>query len=142
MNTAIFFEKKYFEELEKYISIDKVSSVYPFLEMRIDPNNLITDNCDLTDLYIFLKDVHFFYSHDQSHYGYVKINNDYYIIEVGDEVNIVILGDNEINWTKLLLEDEDYLQFKNFCLKNYDITYKEPNYDKFLDIKTKYMRFD
>ena len=143
MNVEIFFDDDYFNKLEEFMTIDKVEPLYPFKEMLIDPDNLIDNNgCDLTDLYNFLKKVYVFYYHDQSHFGYIQINGLYYIVEVGDEVNIVILGDNEINWTKLLLAYDDYLLFKDFCLKTYDIAYKEPDYDKYLEIKTKYMRFD
>jgi hypothetical protein len=142
MQLDIFFDNGYFNKLEEFISIEKITPIYPFLDMRIDPDNLVADGYNLTEIYHFLKNVCFFYFYNQSHYGYVKINDDYYIIEVGDEVNIVILGDNEINWTKLLLDDYDYLLFKDFCLKNYDIEYKESDYDKYLEIKTKYMRFD
>lgn len=138
MNLQIFYDDYYFNELEKLISIEKVDPVYPFLEMNIDPDNLISDGYDLTALYNFLKTVHFFYYYDQSHYGYIQLNGKYYIIEVGDEVNILLLGDNEINWTKLLLDDDDFLQFKDFCVNRYNIVYKEPDYDVFLTIKNKY----
>lgn len=142
MNLAIFLEDLYFNELSKLLDIEKVDSIYPFKEMFIDPDNLIDDDgYNLTDLYNFLKDVHFFYYHNQSHYGYVQINGSYYIVEVGDECNVLILGNDEVNWTKLLLDDDKYLEFKQFCLLTYNILAQDPDYKKLGDVSRESLNF-
>lgn len=85
MNLNIFHDTSYFNKLEELITIDKVDPLYPFKEMLIDSDNLITDDgYDLTGIYKFLKKIHIFYYYNQSHYGYVQINGRYYIVEIGD----------------------------------------------------------
>jgi hypothetical protein len=142
MNLNIFFDDDYFNKLVDFMSFEKIDNDFPFLEMRIDPDNLINGDYDQTPLYTFLKSVHFFYYYAQSYYGYVQLDGKYYIIEVGDELDMLILGDNEINWTKLLFDKEsEYNIFKSFCLNKYKINYKEPDHVEFRKIREKYMNF-
>lgn len=142
MKLDIFYDAVYFNKLEEFITIDKVDHLYPFKEMLIDPDNLINDEGhDLTELYNFLKKIHFFYYHDQSHFGYININGLYYIVEVGDECNILLLGDDEVNWTKLVLDDDDYFEFKHFVSTHYNISITDPDYDKLFEVSQKHIDF-
>jgi hypothetical protein len=141
MRLDIFDDYNYFNKLSEFIDIEKVDSIYPFKEMFIDPDNLITDLGDATSIYNFLIQVHFFYYYSQKHIGYILLDNKHYIVFVDDEINIRLVSDDEINWTKSLLDDEAYLQFRDFCLEKYNITYKEPNYQNLIDVKIKHIPF-
>lgn len=141
MRLEIFDDDSYFNKLDEFITIDRVSSIFPFKEMFIDPDNLISEYGDFTDIYNFLKEVHFLYYYSQRYIGYTLLDNKYYIVFVDDEINVRIVGDNEINWTITVLEDDDYLQFKKFCIENYGITYKDPDYDELLDVLIKHANF-
>lgn len=142
MNLTIFDDSVYFEKLHSFLFLDKVGPTFPFEEMFIDPNNLITETYDFTNLYNFLNSVHFCYYYEQKYIGYVLLDNRYYVIFVDDELNIMVAGDDEVNWTKLVFDDDDeYLEFKNFCLIQYNIKSNDANYDKLREIKIKYTIF-
>lgn len=141
MKLEIFNDDDYFNKLDEFISIDKVDPVFPFKDMFIDPDNLINDLGDATSIYNFLVQVHFLYYYSQKYIGYVLLDDKYYIVFVDDEINIRLVGDDEINWTKLLFDDDIYSQFKNFCVNKYNINYKEPDYQQLLDIQIKHIDF-
>lgn len=140
MNLEIFFDDEYFNKLEEFISIQKVDPIFPYKDFYIDPNNLKKN--DAEEVYNFLTKVHFFYYYEQHYYGYAKLDNNYYIIEVDDEVTVAVLGDTETNWLKLLLDDVDYLEFKKFCVNKFGIDKKEPNYTKLQQVQDKHVNFD
>lgn len=141
MNLNIFYDDVFYNELSELFTIDERDPIFPFKEMRIDPDNLVRGIHDATAIYTFLKDVHFLYQCDQKYIGYVKIDGIDYIIDIDDEATISILGDDEVNWTKDLLDDEQYLYFKNFCLNHYQIKTTEPDYEKFSEIERKFLTF-
>jgi len=141
MNLTIFDDSIYFEKLHSFLFLDKVGPTFPFEEMFIDPNNLITDTYDFTDIYNFLNSVHFCYYYEQQYIGYTLLEGKYYIICVDDEINISIIGNDEVNWTKLWLDDDEYIDFKDFCKSTYNISCIEPDYDHLLSIEEKNIDF-
>lgn len=140
MNLKIFHDVSYFNKLEEFIFMEKVDPLFPFKEFRIDPKNLKKNNAE--PVYNFLTQVHFFYYYEQHYYGYAKLDNDYYIIQVDDEVTVTIIGNNESNWLKLLLDDSDYLTFKDFCVSVLGLDSKEPNYTQLQKIADKHIDFN
>lgn len=141
MNLNIFYDEMYYNKLSELFTIYECNPIFPFKEMRIDPDNLVRGIHDATNIYNFLKDVHFIYHCDQKYIGHVKIDDVYYIIDIDDEATISILGDDEVNWTKDLLDDDQYLDFKNFCFTHYKINSTEPDYNKYLAIEMKHISF-
>lgn len=148
MNLDIFYDELYYKKLSDLILINECNPIYPFEEMGIDPENLILDDRDDTDIYNFLKAVNFIYYCDQIYIGHTIIDGSEYIIEVNDELTISILGDNESNWVRLLVlndndfnADEAYLDFEKFCLDNYSIKPINPDYEKFGEIDRKFLNF-
>lgn len=139
MNLSIFFDDDYFNKLDEFITLDKVDPIFPFKEFHIDPKNLKKNNT--TDVYNFLINVHFFYYYEQSYFGYTQLGDNYYIIEVDDELTVTVAGDTEINWLKLVLDD-DYLEFKQYCIERYGINNKNPNYKELQKIEDKYIKFN
>lgn len=141
MNLDIFFNDAYFNKLKDFISIEKVNPVFPFREMFIDPDNLVNDLGDATSIYNFLINVKFFYYYSQRYIGYTLFDNKYYVIFVDDEINILLAGDDEVNWTKLLLNDNDYFMFKDFCLTNLELECQDPDYKVLGKISRQYLDF-
>lgn len=141
MNLEIFFDELYFNKLSEFIFIDKVNPLFPFKEMLIDPDNLINEFGDATSTYEFLLNVHFFYYYSQRYIGYILIDNHYYIIFVDDEINIMLTGYDEVNWTRLVLNDDDYLEFKKFFSTHYKTPITDPDYDYLGAINRKFLNF-
>jgi hypothetical protein len=139
MNLDIFFDNDYFSKLDEFISIEKVDRIFPYKEFRIDPKNLKKN--DAEEVYNFLTKVHFFYYYEQSYFGYTKLDDIYYIIEVDDEMTVTVAGDTEINWLKLVLDD-NYPEFKKFCVNTYGVNKKEPNYTELQKIEDTYIHFN
>jgi hypothetical protein len=146
MNLEIFYDESYYNKLSDLILIHECKPIYPFEEMGIDPENLILGYRDDTAIYNFLKKVNFIYYCDQIYIGHTIIDGSEYIIEVNDEVTISILGDNESNWVKLLILDDDdfnadesYLNFEKFCLEKYSVTPIEPDYKRFGKLDREYL---
>lgn len=142
MNLDIFFNDAYFNKLKDFINIEKVDPVFPFREMFIDPENLVNDLGDATSIYNFLLNVKFFYYYSQRYIGYCLFDNKYYIVFVDDEINILLAGNDEVNWTKLLLNDADYFMFKDFCLTNLKLKCQDPDYKALGKISRQYIDFD
>lgn len=141
MNLKIFYDTKYYDKVDDLLYIYECNPIFPFKDMRIDPDNLISDLYDATELYNFLNSVHFLYLLDQMYIGHVDIDGITYIIKVDTELNISVIGNNEFNWIKLFVDDDDYLEFKEFCSKNYKIIGDEPDYKKFGNIKRQHSFF-
>lgn len=139
MNLNIFFDNDYFNKLEEFISIQKVTPIFPYKDFYIDPNNLKKN--DAEEVYNFLTKVHFFYYYEQSYFGYTELDGIYYIIEVDDEMTVTVAGDTEINWLKLVLDD-NYPEFKKFCVAKYGFDKKEPNYTELQKIEDKHIDFN
>lgn len=146
MNLEIFYNDLYYTKLSNLILINECKPVYPFEEMGIDPANLITNERDDTAIYNFLNKVNFIYYCDQVYIGHTIIDGNEYIIEVNDELSISILGNNESNWVKLLILNDNnfnahdaYLDFEKFCFDVYKIKPVEPNYEKFGELDRKYL---
>lgn len=139
MNFTLFFDDVYFNKLDEFLTIKKVDPVFPYKEFYIDPKN--HKKYGTADIYNFLVNVHFFYYYEQSYFGYAKLGNDYYIIEVDDELTVTVAGDTEVNWLKLLLDDK-YVAFKNFCVSTFGIDGKEPNYQALQKIEDQYIDFN
>jgi hypothetical protein len=141
MNLEIFFDELYFNKLSEFITLDKVEPLFPFREMLIDPDNLINEFGDATSTYNLLLNIHFFYYYSQRYVGYILLDNRYYIVFVDDEINVMLAGDDEVNWTKLVLDDDDYFEFKNFVSTHYNISITEPDYDKLFEVSQKHIDF-
>lgn len=141
MNLDIFDDENYYNKINELLFIYESNPVFPFKQMRLDPDNLVSELYDATDLYNFLNNVHFFYLLDQMYIGHVDIDGITYIIKVDTELNISIIGDNEFNWIKLFIEDDDYSEFKKFFSKNYEIVGDDPDYKKFGVINRKHSFF-
>jgi hypothetical protein len=139
MNLDIFFDNDYFSKLDEFISIQKVDPVFPYEDFFIAPKH--HKKYGTKDIYDFLVNVHFFYYYEQSYFGYTKLDDIYYIIEVDDEMTVTVAGDTEINWLKLVLDD-NYPEFKKFCVNTYGINKKEPNYTALQKIEDTYIHFN
>lgn len=146
MNLQIFQDKLYIDTLNNFGLNIELNPTFSFKSMGIDPENLILADRDDTFIYNFLKAVNFIYYCDQIYIGHTIIDGNEYIIEVNDELTISILGDNESNWVKLLILDDDdfnaddaYIEFEKFCLEQYNVTPIEPNYEKFGELDSKYL---
>lgn len=141
MNLDIFYDKKYYVKLSQLMLINEFNPVFPFEDFDIPPDNLINADDDFTAVYNFLNDVKFIYYCDQMWVGHTSIDGITYIIKIDDEVNISIIGDNEVNWTEVVLSPDDYLDFKSFCSKNYNTSYDDSDYDRLLEIQIKNITF-
>jgi hypothetical protein len=142
MNLDIFFDELYFKKLSEFITLDKVETLFPFKEMLIDPDNLINEFGDATSIYNLLLNIHFFYYYSQRYVGYILLDNRYYIVFVDDEINVMLAGDDEVDWTKLVLDDDDYFEFKHFVSTHYNISITEPDYDKLFEVSQKHIDFN
>ena len=142
MRLEIFDDDSYFNKLDEFITIDRVPSIFPFKEMFIDPDNLINEHGDFTAIYNFLKEVHFLYYYSQRYIGYILLDDNYYIVFVDDELNVRLVGNSEINWTKTVLDDDGYINFRNFCVNKYNIIHHDPDYDFLLLIYEKHLCFN
>lgn len=141
MNLNIFNDKNYYDKVDDLLYIYESNPIFPFEDMGLNPDHLVSEIYDATDLYNFLKRVKFFYLLDQIYIGHVDIDNMIYIIKVDTELNISVIGDNEFNWIKLFVDDNDYLEFKEFCVTQYSIIGTEPDYEKFGNINRKHPFF-
>lgn len=92
MNIDLFKNKKYQEILRKYAKRAKFEVTRAF------------DNYDELEYKEIIKDlpiidqINFFCYLQQSWFGYLLIDNQYYVIEVDDECTIQIVSDNEVGW--------------------------------------------
>jgi hypothetical protein len=141
MNLDIFYDFDYYKKIDDLIFIELRQPEFPFEDFDIDPNNLIEGIYDSTAVYNFLKEVNFIYYFDQRYIGIATIDGKDYIIQVDDEVNIYIIGNNEVNWTAVVLAPDDYLDFKYFCSKNYNTSYDDADYDYLLQVQIKNITF-
>jgi hypothetical protein len=139
MNLDIFFDNDYFNKLDEFITIQKVDPIFPYEEFYISPKH--HKKYGTKDIYDFLVNVYFFYYYEQSYFGYTKLDDTYYIIEVDDEMTVTVAGDTEINWLKLVLDD-NYPEFKKFCVDTYGFNKKEPNYTELQKIEDTYIHFN
>lgn len=145
-NLNIFHDSVYIEKIDSLFHIYELNPVFPLEDYGINESNLVDDDgYDSTPIYNFLQQITFVYYFDQKYIGYVKINNVLYIIDVDTELNISIIGDNLINWTRDLFnmyqKTEYYEDFKKFCLEHYNIQDSEPDYASFALIEEQYLNF-
>lgn len=142
MNLQIFYDKNYYNKINELLFIYETNPIFPFEDLGMAPDKITGGLYDATNVYNFLKTVKFIYYLDQRYVGYVKIDGVDYIIDVDSEINITILGDNEFNWVKCCVyEDQDYEDFKQFCFEQYKTTVSEPDYDKFAVIERNFLNF-
>lgn len=146
MNLNVLYDSSYIEKLDSLFHIYEINPIFPFEDYGINPSQLVDeDGYDSTPIYKFLKEVKFVYYFDQKYIGYIKINSVVYIIDIDTELNISIIGDNLINWTRDLFyiyqKDDQYEDFKSFCLEHYSIQDSEPDYDKFSLLQDQYLTF-
>lgn len=146
MNLNILRDKKYISILEDILcyKVNFVNGEFPFHDYYINENDLNFQNLKFSNYINFLKSTYFFCEFDQHYYGLVNIQNNDYIISVNDECVIRIVGNDEINWIKSFLSHFDdyenrYDQFKNICIENYSIYYKEIDYEEIDRIENSYI---
>ena len=137
----IFYDVDYDKRVDDLIFIESRQPEFPFEDFGIDPNNLIEGIYDSTAVYNFLKEVNFIYYFEQKYIGIANIDGKDYIIQVDDEVNIYIIGSNEVNWLKLFLTEADYCSFAKYCSIKYNRPFPEPNYEYYLEVQNKFITF-
>jgi hypothetical protein len=137
MNIDFFENKKYQEMIKKYAKRIVFEKTKPFSDYEtVDYKEIIKDNP-------IIEQINFFCYLQQSWFGYMLIDNKYYVIEVDDECMINIVAENEVGWMEgpLWIYDDHEAQFKSLQIemnKEFNTQPSENNYEEFQKVMDRY----